>query len=84
MAEEERRARLPRTITHRDTSGFDPYAVLGIDRDASLEDIRAAYRRQIVTCHPDKVAHLGEEFQEVAKNKTQEINRAYEALAQSQ
>jgi len=83
MAEEERRARLPRRNAISDSSPFDPYAVLGINRDASLKEIRAAYRREIVNCHPDKVAHLGEEFQEIAKTRAQEINRAYEALAQA-
>lgn len=84
MAEEERRARLPRRNAVSDNRAFDPYVVLGIKRDASPEEIRAAYRREIVSYHPDKVAHLGDEFQEFAKTKAQEINRAYAALAQSQ
>ena len=29
---------------------------------------------------PDKVAHLGEEFQEIAKARTKAINQAYETL----
>src|SRR5262249_46359381 len=84
MPEEERRARLPRHNGAMEISTFDPYAVLGIKRDASVEEIRAAYRREIVNCHPDKVAHLGDEFQELAKTKAQEINRAYAVLEQSQ
>jgi hypothetical protein len=84
MPEEERRARVPQQIAKSDNGGFDPYVVLGIKRDASVEEIRAAYRREIVSCHPDKVAHLGDEFQELAKTKAQEINRAYAVLEQSQ
>jgi hypothetical protein len=60
--------------------GFDPYRVLGIARDASQEEIRAAYYRQMASYHPDKVAHLGEDIQELAKRKAQAINRAYEEL----
>jgi len=30
--------------------------------------------------HPDKVDHLGEEFQQLASEKTQELIRAYEML----
>jgi DnaJ-domain-containing protein 1 len=30
--------------------------------------------------HPDKVAHLGLEFQAIAKEKTLAINRAYHLL----
>jgi hypothetical protein len=63
---------------------FDPYAVLGVSPNASLDEIRAAYRREMVNYHPDKVAHLGKDLQEFAKTKTQEINRAYEELAHSQ
>jgi DnaJ like chaperone protein len=30
--------------------------------------------------HPDKVAHLGEELQKLAHEKSQEIQRAYQQL----
>ncbi len=62
---------------------FDPYVVLGVARNASKEDIRAAYLRQMAIYHPDKVAHLGEDLQELAKRKAQAINRAYEELLQA-
>ncbi len=73
------RAIRPKTIG--DGKAFDPYEVLGVSRNASPEEIRAAYRREIVNYHPDKVAHLAKEFQELAQTKAQEINRAYEELA---
>jgi curved DNA-binding protein CbpA len=31
----------------------DPYAVLGVDPDASTAEITAAYRRAVRACHPD-------------------------------
>ena len=65
------------------TKSFDPYAVLGVSRVARKEDIRAAYRREMSNYHPDKVAHLGYEFQEIAKEKALAINRAYEMLTRS-
>jgi DnaJ-domain-containing protein 1 len=67
-----------------DAKSFDPYAVLGLSRSASSEEIRAAYHREMVNYHPDKVAHLGKELQDLAKTKTQEINRAYAELGHSQ
>ncbi len=58
----------------------DPYAVLGLSPGASREEIHAAYRRLAHQYHPDKVSHLGKEFQEMARQKFIEIREAYEAL----
>jgi uncharacterized membrane protein YkvA (DUF1232 family) len=60
---------------------FDPYQVLGIARSATREDIQAAYRARMREYHPDKVAHLGEELQKLAHDKTLEIQQAYRQLA---
>ena len=54
------------------------YSVLGVARDASHDDIKAAYKHRIAQYHPDKVAQLGEEIRAVAEAKTKQINAAYE------
>ncbi len=59
---------------------FDAYEVLGITRSASSDAIKAAYRARMKEYHPDKVAHLGEELQSLAHEKSQEIQRAYRQL----
>lgn len=57
------------------------YEVLGVPMNADLERIQSAYRERIGKYHPDKVASLGEELQQLAQAKSKEINRAYhEAL----
>lgn len=58
----------------------DPYAVLGLSAGASTQEIHEAYRRLAHRYHPDKVSHLGEEFQELARQRFLEIQEAYEAL----
>ena len=58
----------------------DPYAILGIKPGASSEEIHAAYREAAQKFHPDKVSHLGEDFQALAQKKFIEIQRAYEIL----
>ncbi|HNY65304.1 MAG TPA: DnaJ domain-containing protein [Deltaproteobacteria bacterium] len=58
----------------------DPYAVLGVDRDATDEEIRKAYRALANRYHPDKVEHLGEEFRELAEKRFRKISEAYHAL----
>jgi len=60
--------------------GFNPYEVLQVNRSASKEEIKEAYLKVIKQYHPDKVSHLGKEFQDIANEKTQAINRAYEIL----
>jgi DnaJ-domain-containing protein 1 len=60
--------------------GWDPHAVLGVQRGATAEDITRAYRDQMKQYHPDRVAGLGPELQELAHEKTVEIQRAYDEL----
>ena len=61
-------------------SSFNPYEVLGVSQGASKDQIRSAYVDLMARYHPDKVAHLGLEFQAIAKEKTLAINRAYHLL----
>jgi len=59
---------------------WDPWAVLGLARGASADEIARAYRAQMKLYHPDRVADLGEELRDVAHRKALEIQRAYEEL----
>jgi DnaJ like chaperone protein len=56
------------------------YEILGLQPDASFEEIKKAYRKLSMRYHPDKVVHLGEEFKGVAEEKMKEINAAYQYL----
>ena len=59
---------------------WDPHTVLGVTRGASRDEITRAYRAQLKRYHPDRVADLGPELQEVAHRKTVELQRAYGEL----
>jgi len=63
------------------SNGDDPYEILGISEGATQAEIRSAYRKQAQRYHPDRVSHLGEEFQQLAKEKFQDIQKAYEVLS---
>jgi DnaJ-domain-containing protein 1 len=52
--------------------------VLGVTAGDSPETIRKKYKEALAKYHPDKVQHLGIEFQEIAEKKTREIMEAYE------
>ncbi len=56
------------------------YKVLGIESNATDEEVKKAYRQMAVKYHPDKVAQLGEEYQLGAKEKFQKIQEAYENI----
>lgn len=63
------------------TDGLDAaYKVLGITRDATNEEVKAAYRKMALKHHPDKVAALGEDIRKAAERKFQEINAAKETI----
>ena len=56
------------------------YEILGLAPGASAEEIKSAYRKLSMQYHPDKVAHLGEEFRRVAEERMKELNEAYQHL----
>jgi DnaJ like chaperone protein len=53
------------------------YKILEIQRTSSNDELKKAYRRMAMKYHPDKVSHLGEDFQKAAKEKFQKVNQAY-------
>jgi curved DNA-binding protein CbpA len=57
------------------------YDILQIAPDASAEDVKRAFRVQIARYHPDKVQHLGTEFQEMAGERAAELTEAYRILS---
>lgn len=57
------------------------YQLLGIEASASPEDVRRAFRQQIAKYHPDKVQHLGKEFQDMAAGRAAALTEAYRVLS---
>jgi hypothetical protein len=44
------------------------------------DQVTAAHRRMAKLYHPDRVTHLAEEFQDLARTRTRQLNRARETL----
>ena len=56
------------------------YKILEIPKTATIDEIKAAYRKMAKKYHPDKVIHLGEEHQKGAAEKFRQVQEAYEQL----
>ncbi|HJP35407.1 MAG TPA: co-chaperone DjlA [Gammaproteobacteria bacterium] len=62
----------------------DAFGVLGLEPEASNQDVKIAYRRLMNQHHPDKLVARGlpKSMMRVAEEKTQEIRAAYERIKQ--
>ena len=61
-------------------SSENSYKVLEIDKNATDDEVKKAYRKMAKKYHPDRVAHLGEEHQEGAEEKFRQVQQAYEHI----
>jgi hypothetical protein len=66
----------------RDQDAFDPFAILGLNRAAAWDDVKAAYHRLAKVYHPDRYAsaELPTEVREYLGAMARRINAAYAAL----
>ena len=63
-----------------DSAKSAAYALLGLSPGASRAEIKKAYHAKLQDYHPDKVATLAPEFQDLANQKTIELREAYDSL----
>lgn len=60
----------------------DPYDILGVDPDATMKEVRAAWRQLVRETHPDQMFARGvpEEAIKLAERRLVAINRAWEEI----
>lgn len=66
-----------------DSSDFnldDAYKILMISHNAGIDEIKTAFKNRIKEYHPDRLENFGDDIKELARRKTQDINRAYELI----
>ena len=56
----------------------DPYSLLGVDRNASDDEVKKAYRRLSRKYHPD--ANINNPHKEEAEAKFKEVQQAYQQI----
>lgn len=56
------------------------YKILEIETNATVSDIKAAYRTMAKKYHPDKLQHMDEAYRKGAQEKFQKVQEAYEQL----
>ncbi|MBQ7333121.1 MAG: DnaJ domain-containing protein [Clostridia bacterium] len=57
----------------------DPYKILGVSKNASDEEIKAAYRELVKKYHPDNY-DSSNPLRDLANEKMQEVNEAYDEI----
>ena len=58
---------------------IDPYQVLGVSKDAVTSDIRSAYKKLVLKCHPDKIQDESQRSQ--GQDEFHQVQQAYELLS---
>ncbi|XP_074588558.1 chaperone protein dnaJ 72-like [Curcuma longa] len=59
---------------------MDHYRTLGLNRGATKEEIKEAFRRSALQFHPDRHAQSSEDLREAASLKFKQASEAYEVL----
>ena len=59
----------------------DYYEVLGIDKNASVDDIKSAFKKMALKWHPDRWINGTDEEKKTAEEKFKEASEAYEVLS---
>lgn len=62
------------------SSSDNAYKILEITKEATVDEIKSAYRTMAKKYHPDRVMHLGEEHRKGAEEKFRRVQEAYEKL----
>ncbi len=71
------------SLSVKHANDFNPYDILGLEKDASRSTIRAAYRQQSLNYHPDRYssADLPCEVMDYLETMARRINAAYDMLS---
>jgi hypothetical protein len=61
-------------------SGIDPYDILGVTRTMDTDQVKEAYKKEILKYHPDKLHGAPDNFKDLAMKETERLNQAYDMI----
>lgn len=61
-------------------SADSAYTILEIEKSATDNEVKAAYRNMVKKYHPDKLQHMDEAYQKGAEAKFRKVQEAYEQI----
>ncbi len=67
-------------VSKKNLDPDNPYDILGVSRHATRMEVLRAYKRKLKQYHPDMVSHRGDEWSEIAQEKTLKIQWAKEQI----
>jgi curved DNA-binding protein CbpA len=58
----------------------DPYKALGVTKDCTVNDVKKAYRKLVLTCHPDKTGSLPAAMKKEKDEQFHNVQTAHDLL----
>jgi DnaJ family protein C protein 7 len=68
-------------LASKTTKGKDYYRVLGVEKNASADEIKKAYRKKALIHHPDRHVDASEDERKDHEKKFKEVGEAFETLS---
>ena len=58
----------------------NPYKILGITKNTSIEEIKKIYKKIALECHPDKTLNEPDNIRDIMNTKFKEATEAYKII----
>lgn len=67
-------------IRSKDGSGIDPYKILDVTRNMTIDEIRERYKKEVLQYHPDKFHDSPDNMRALAERELERLNQAFDQI----